>query len=544
MKDDPVWSKAASSEEESVREAYWEKLLEAVRQKSFAEWSAIFDADPDVWAEPFRRGNELLDHPQLRHDGQVIEIEDPERGPVLQPGPLVKLAATPAPVPRPAPRLDADGAALRARAAGSRPRVESPAPAPSPRPPLDGVTVLELGTFFAGPYGATLLADLGARVIKLEELAGDPIRRIIPFPEVGGVKVLMGKQSVAVDLASEAGREIAYALARRAHGVLRSFRAGVAERLGLDAKSLLAVNPDLVYLDAPGYGVDGPCGHRPAFAPTIAAASGLATRIAGAAVPERADLSLEEVKAGAMRLLGAGAFLAQSDGFAALGVATALLLGLVAKRNGAPGQRMLTTMLSTVAHALSEDMVRWPGRPPASASDAELFGLEALYRLYPAAGGWVFLAVTNAREWQALTANPHFAALAEEPRFRDAATRRAHDAALAQRLGEIFATRPAADWERDLVAVDVACVVSGEGPVEAAVTDPDGVARACGFVTEVEHPTLERHPRLVPAVRFSRSSCVAGAGPTLGQHTDAVLREIGYEEARIAELRTKGVIGG
>jgi crotonobetainyl-CoA:carnitine CoA-transferase CaiB-like acyl-CoA transferase len=354
----------------------------------------------------------------------------------------------------------------------------------------------------------------------------------------------MGKQSVAVDVSAPEGREIALALARRAQLVLRSFRAGVAERLGLDAESLLAVNPDLVYLDAPGYGVDGPCGHRPAFAPTIAAGSGLAMRIAGPSVPERADLSLEEIKQGATRLFAAAAFIAQSDGFAALGVGTALLLGLVARQNGAPGQRMLTSMLSSVAHALSEDMVRWPGRPPASASDAELYGLEALYRLYPTAEGWVFLAVTNAREWRALGAQAPFAALAADPRFRDRASRRAHDAALAVQLGAIFASRPAADWERDLVAVDVACVVAGDGPVEAAVTDPDGVARACGFVTEVEHPTLERHPRLVPAVRFSRSPCVAGTGPKLGQHTDSVLRELGYDEVRIAELRAKGVIGG
>jgi len=543
MLEDPHWSKAGASEDESVREAYWEKLLEAVREKSYAEWSQIFDADTDVWAEPFRRGNELLDHPQLRHDGQVIEIEDLERGRVEQPGPLVHMAATPAPLPRPAPRLDADGAALRARAAEARRRAEPRATA-SLGAPLEGITVLELGTFFAGPYGATLLADLGARVIKLEQLDGDPIRRLMPFPEVSGVKVLMGKESVAVDVATPEGREIAYALAKRAQLVLRSFRAGVAERLALDAKSLLALNPDLVYLDAPGYGVDGPCGHRPAFAPTIAAASGLAMRIVGPSVPERPDLSMAEIKQGATRLFAGAAFIAQSDGFAALGVATALLLGLVARQNGAPGQRMLTTMLSTVAHALSEDMVRWPGRPPASASDAELFGLEALYRLYPTADGWVFLAITNAREWQALTAQAPFAALAGDARFRDATSRGAHDAALAAKLGEIFATRPAADWERNLVAADVACVVSGAGPVEAAVTDPDGVARACGFVTEVEHPTLERHPRLVPAWRFSRSPCVAGTGPTLGQHTDAVLRELGYDEARIADLRAKGVIGG
>jgi len=541
---DPKWSKAGSAEEESVREEYWEQLLTAVRQKSYAEWCRIFDEQPDVWAERFRRGTELLDHPQLRHEGQVVTIADPERGSVEQPGPLVHMSATPAQALRPAPALDAHGAELRTRAARGPERAgETPAALPE-RPPLEGVTVLELGTFFAGPYGATLLADLGARVIKLEQLDGDPIRKLMPLPEISGVKVLMGKESVAVDLATEAGREIVHALAKRAQLVLRSFRAGVAERLGLDARSLLAANPDLVYLDAPGYGIDGPCGHRPAFAPTIAAASGLAMRIAGASLPEHADLSLEEVKIGATRLFGAGAFIAQSDGFSALGVATALLLGLVAKQNGAPGQRLLTTMLSTVAHALSEDMVRYAGRPPAPEPDPDLYGFSALYRLYPAAEGWLFLAVTNEREWRRLTAQRPFAALRADARFAAAADRRTHDGELAARLGDVFRARPAADWERELVAADVACVVSAEGPVEAAVTDAAGLARTLGLVLEVEHPVLERHPRLVPAVRFSRSRCVAGAGPALGQHTVGVLHELGYDDARIADLRAKGVIGG
>ena len=543
LRTDPEWAKKPTSSEERDREAYWQELLTAVREKTYAEWRAIFDAEPDVWAELFRRGTELLDHPQLHHDRRVVEIQDPERGPVVQPGPLVHLSATPAPVPRPAARLDADGAALRERAARAKPRAVASGTAPQ-RPPLRGLTVLELGTFFAGPYGATLLADLGARVIKIEPLDGDPIRKLVPFPEVAGVKVLMGKESMAVDVSKPEGREIVLALARRSHAVLRSFRAGVAERLGVDAEALLAANPDLVYLDAPGYGIGGPCGRKPAFAPTIAAGSGLSTRIAGPSVPEGPALSMPQVKDGATRLFAAGAFIAQSDGFAALGVATALLLGLVAKTRGGPGQRLLTTMLSSVAHALSEDMVRYAGRPAAPRSDPDLLGFEALYRLYPAAEGWLVLVITNAREWQALVGHAAFQKLAADSRFRDGAARRENDAALASALAEIFATRPAAAWESELVPLGVACVVSAPGPVEAAVADEDGLARKLGLVVEVAHPVLEKHPRLVPALRFSRSPCVAGEGPALGQHTDSVLREIGYDEARIARLREMSVIGG
>jgi crotonobetainyl-CoA:carnitine CoA-transferase CaiB-like acyl-CoA transferase len=222
-------------------------------------------------------------------------------------------------------------------------------------------------------------------------------------------------------------------------------------------------------------------------------------------VPERADLSLAEVKAGSMRLFGGGAFIAQSDGFAAHAVGTALLLGLVARRRGAPGQRLLTTMLSSVAHALSEDMVRFAGRPPAPESDPELFGFHALYRLYAGSEGWVFLAAPQEREWRRLARAAPFAALARDPRFADAAARREHDAALAAALAAIFATRAADAWERELTERDVACVVAAPGPVEAAVTDPDGDRSRASDAREAPAPGA-RAPFLALALRRGRRS--------------------------------------
>ena len=206
-------------------------------------------------------------------------------------------------------------------------------------PPLAGVTVLEFGTYYAAPYGATLLADLGARVIKVEQLDGDPIRHILPFPEVGAIKVLQGKESIAVDIATDEGREIVHELVRSADAVLQSFRAGVAQRLGYTAADLLAVNPDLVYLNAPGYGVGPPCGHRPAYAPTIGAASGLAYRNVGGVdtVPQRTDFDMESIKRYSLYMNSAAMGPLNSDPLSATSAGTALVLGLLAKRRGAPG---------------------------------------------------------------------------------------------------------------------------------------------------------------------------------------------------------------
>jgi crotonobetainyl-CoA:carnitine CoA-transferase CaiB-like acyl-CoA transferase len=548
MFDDPEWSTAPDFDEHEKRLAFWEMLLKAVRAKTVAEWAEEFDRHPDVWAELYRKDSELLDHPQMQWNRMVAEVDDPERGTVRQPGPLARLVRTPARVDRPAPRLGEHDAQIRAGAERGAAQ-EAPAPAelaqaaPTGAPPLAGVTVIELGTYYAAPYGATLMAELGARVIKLEQTDGDPHRNMLPFPEIAGLKVLQGKECVAVDLGSPKGREIAHRIIRDADVVLQSFRAGVAERLGLDAETLQAINPNLVYLSAPGYGEDGPCGHRPAFAPTIGAAAGMAWRNAGAAVPERDDLTLDEIKPAAMQLATAVMGVGNSDGISAVSAATAMMLGLLARRRGAGGQKLLTSMLSSTAHALGEVMVEYDGRPAAPTADAGIHGFSALYRLYETAEEWVFLAAPSDREWSRLTAAlPRGAALAADPRFATAEARRTHDAALAEALGAILRTRAAADWESDLRAVDVACVVAAQGPVEAHYMDEGGVGQLCDLITTAHHPILDTIPRLKPLVAFSRSSTVAGDAGLVGQHTEKVLRGFGYGDEAIAALAGDGTI--
>jgi crotonobetainyl-CoA:carnitine CoA-transferase CaiB-like acyl-CoA transferase len=534
---DPEWKDAHSSDDVDKREAYWEKMLTAVRSKTVAEWYEIFDREPDVFAEIFRRGTELLDHPQMLHDGFVIEIHDPTLGPVVQPGPLVKMQATPAVPGAPAPAPD--------RHRGSRPAPRTDTP-PSGRPPLSGVTVVELGTFYAGPFGSTLLADLGARVIKFERLDGDPMRSIMPFPEVGGVKVLSGKESVAVDIGTDEGRGIVLAAVRSADAVLCSYRAGVTERLGYDDAALLAVNPDLVILHAPGFGVDGPYGHRPAYAPTIGAGAGQAGRNLGEGMVQRPDLSMDEVKDLSLRM-GAGAMSGSNpDANASLAVGTALLLGLVARARGAPGQSMLTTMLNSMAHVLSEDMVRYEGKLPIPSVDAEVYGLGPLYRIYPAAQGtWVFLAAPAEREWPDLVkAMASYAALDGDARFDSIEGRHRHASELADALAAIFATRPAAEWEVELTGAGVACVVVDEGPSEATIMLGDrAIAQLEDQLVELEHPVVGQYVRLKPLVGFSRSAGVTPGAPLLGQDTDWVLAQLGYDAAAIAALRARGVIG-
>jgi crotonobetainyl-CoA:carnitine CoA-transferase CaiB-like acyl-CoA transferase len=547
MPESEEWKAAVWAADTPKTGEYWDKLFEAVQSKSLAEWNEVFENDHDVWAETMRRGSELLDHPQMQHLGAVVEIDDAERGLVRQPGPVVAMAETPAVLSGGAPELDADGARLRATPWGALEAAgvsaTSAATLAGDGPALGDVTLLELGTFFAAPFGGTVLRELGARVIKVEPLDGEPMRNLLPFPEVGGAKCLQGKESICVDLSTDEGRAIVHELARRSDLVLQSFRAGVAERQGVDAATLRAVNPDLVYLNSPGYGVDGPCGDRPAYAPTIGAGSGLVMRNIGSAIEERPGLSLKEIRAEAIRLAGAGTTeYAQADGISALTAASVMTLGLLVRDRSGTAQEMLTTMLTSTAHALADDMVEYKERPQTATADAQLLGYSARYRLYKAADDWVYLAAPTADDWASLcSALADAADLAGDSRFTTEDSRVANDGALAQVLEGVFATKTAQHWEDTLLAADVGCVVAHREPPEA-VLQSDEFAGAADLLVKVDHPTFGEHVRLKPYVSFSRSTTVAEPGSLAGQHTEAILSELGYSAEAIADLRDRKVV--
>ncbi len=531
---DPAFKDGPISEDPAVRVAFWEKALSIVRSRTYEQWLAVFDEHTDVWAETFRAGSEVLHHPQMVFDHRTTVIQDASAGPVLQPGPLVQMERTPARLDRGAPTPDEHGREARNRHGQRRP-AEDPARGALGGTPLAGVTIVELGTFFAGPMGAAILAELGARVIKVEPLEGDAIRWVMPFPEVGGVKAMQGKESIAVDMTSPEGRKVVLELVRRSDVVLQSFRAGVADRHGYTADDLSAVNPNLVYLNAPGYGIGGPMGHRPAFAPTIGAASGLGYRNIGGRqnVPQRADLSPDEVKRYSLRLAAATMGVGHADGFSALGTATALLLGLLGRRRLGVAQAMSTSMLSTMAHVLSEDVVEYADRLETPRPDGRLLGLGPLWRLYETAKGWVFLAAPSEADWAAVVSVFGLPLdLRDQPIELEAA------------LEDRFRSKSALEWETALTSCDVACVEVVAGPVDAVMMRDGSLGDQLGLLTKRDHAVLGEYPRLGPLVRFSRSSSVIGDAPVCGRDTQAILAELGYPPEAIEALRAAQVVGG
>lgn len=526
-----------------LRSEFWDTMLDRVRARTLDDWEQVFQTNPNVAAEMFRNPAESLDHPQVVYDGRAVTVRDPDLGPVRQPSTLVHSQGRPLTVLRRAPRLGEHTAELLAQdeaAVAPENATAQESPDAMATLPLDGLTVLEFGSMFAAPYGATLLTDLGARVIKIEPLAGDGIRTLVAFPEAGGAKVLQGKESVALDLTTPEGRDIVYELVRRSDAALQCFRGKAAERAGIDEDALKKINPDLIYLSAPGYGVDGPYAARGAYAPSIGAASGISLFDARGAQPARTH---DEIHRSAVTLHAAGAVPAvQADGIAALGVASALLLGIYAKRRGTDIPHMVTTMLGSAHQAMIAFNVTYAGRPENPVADAGFNGLHALYRMYRASDGWVFLAAPLASEWPALAkAMSMYVDLDADDRFATPAAREDNDAALIDVLSRVFAAKTKGEWEGELVSQDVGCVeIAEEASGRLLQTDPFFDA---GYSVEAVSPIFDEHRRLAPLCRFSRSLTKADAGCTIGQHTEAVLREIGLTDARIAELRDQKIVG-
>ena len=534
------WHREALERHESP-EVINEQILRTVHSKTLDEWMEIFMASDDIGVEPYRTAKEAMDHPQMLHNGHVLEMVDPALGKTRQLGPLVSLTKTPA-----APRPGAPALGEHTQTAGFSPRPIQPADAgrrtgvePLPAAPLTGVTVLELAWFYAAPFGTALLADLGARVIKVEGPDGDPHRYQNPLREFSGVKALQGKESIVVDYRTPEGTEILHKLVERSDIVMRNYRQQNSVATGDDYESLAPFNPDQVYLYAAAYGADGPYTTRPAFAPTMGVAAGHRAYQLGwpEALGRAAPISFEEGRAAlAAQRANSGGPTANADAAAAMVVGTAQMLGLLARQRTGIGQYLQTTMLCSNAYVVSDDFFDFDAKGTAPTHDEN--GVNALYRLYPASEGWVFLAAPLPQDWDALAGA---LGLPDDERFAGPEQRLAHDAPLAEVIGSVLATRSAADWEATLAAQDVTCVEVSTGSFSEFIMSSPAVLEN-GFTAPVVHPLFGAHRRHGPVATLSVTPGAPGPGCLVGEHTRAILAELGYDESQVADLEARGIV--
>ena len=510
-------------------------LLERLREKTHAEWMALFEKDPDMAVERFRTTTQAFEHPQVQHN-VLTELDDPRVGRTRQISPLVEFGETPAPPLQPAPELGSK------QARWDTPASSEPATPTSTRSRvLDGVVVLELATWIAAPLGATLLADLGARVIKLEPLKGEPFRQVMKG--LPSTKTVMGKDSLAIDLKAAGAREIVHKLVAQADILLHNYRPGVPERLGIDYPTLRELNPRLIYLYGASYGSNGPCSAKPAYHPTAGAVCGGALAQAGADMPPPPDTELgpEELRRASRQLELANE--TNPDPSSAVAAATAMLLALYHRQRTGQGQALETSMFRSNAYTNSADFIAYKGRPPREQSGAELRGLGALYQLYAAKDGWVFLACPYPDEFERLCRALDRGEWLADPHFRDETARRESDGPLAEKLAAIFAGREADALEADLTKQGIGCVRADRGPFGKFMYEEPSMSEN-GFVVQVTSEQWGEHRRFGPTVCLSRDAGEVRGSTTAGRQTRAILEELGYAPDAIAELGRRGVVRG
>ncbi len=378
-------------------------------------------------------------------------------------------------------------------------------------PPLDGIRVVDLTSYIAGAYAAMQLADLGADVVKVESPEGDSFRELPGF--FGWNR---GKRSISVDLKTPEGREVVERLAARGDVVMENMRPGVAERLGVGWTRLAALNPRLVYCSVTAFGSTGPGVERPGFDPIFQALGGLMTLQGFGGPPQYLRT-------------------APTDYYTAALATQAILAALFARERTGRGQRVETSLLRGVLALQSGVAVDYPSKP-------SLVRDNPTYRLYQAGDGqWFFLAVGNQSFWVKLCKALGLEHLADDPRFGSWLLRIQNNADLLPILEARFREQSRAEWLDVLAAHDIPAA-----PVQPLLDFfEDPAVRHHGLVHEYDHPEVGRL-RLMgqPLVFAETPTRDPGPPPTLGQHTDAILGELGYTDAEIAALRARRVLGG
>ncbi len=391
--------------------------------------------------------------------------------------------------------------------------------------PLDGIRVIDFTTMIAGPYGTMILADQGADVIKVEApVRSDHVRRA-GFGQrqfsAAFVNNNRNKRSVSIDVKDTRGREILLDLVRTADVFVQNFRPGVMTRLGIDYDDLIAVNPRLVYVSLSGWGEKGPFSHKPVYDPIIQALSGLATVQAGG----------DDVRPRLNRTI-------LPDKLTGITSAQAISSALFARERTGEGQHVRLSMLdSVVAFLWSSDMggQTFVGNEVDVARAATFIDL-----IYETADGFISVSVMSNDQWEGLCHAVGHPEWLRDERFNTPARRDANANERLTLTQEALMAKPASEWLTILEDAGVPCA-----PVltrAQMVQHPQVVASE--IVQESEHPHAGRLRQARNAARFEGTPAELRYGaPHLGEHTVAILEELGVDRVTMDALVEDGVLG-
>lgn len=395
--------------------------------------------------------------------------------------------------------------------------------------PLEGMRILSIEQFGAGPFGTSHLADLGAEIIKIEDSrSGGDVGRYVP-PYAQGEDSLFfetfnrGKKSISLDLATDAGRKIFLDLVAVSDGVFSNLRGDVPEKIGITYDALKHVNPAVVCCSLSGFGMTGPRRSEPGYDYVIQGLVGWMD-ITGEpdGPPTKSGLSIVDF----------------STGYVA---ALALLAGLIAARRDGIGLDCDVSLYDTAVSMLTYPGV-WhlnagfePKRTHHSAHPSVV-----PFQAFQADDGWLVIAAPKEKFWTRLTEVLGDAALATDPRFRTLADRQKNSALVLAHLDRILATRSVDEWVALLSAASIPC-----GPVNTvadALSDPQVDAR--NLVVEAEHPVYGMVKTIASPVKVGERFATPRRAPQRGEDTRAVLEQLlGLDDDDLEAARIGGAFG-
>lgn len=393
--------------------------------------------------------------------------------------------------------------------------------------PLDGLTVLDFTRVLSGPYCTMQLADMAARVIKVEQPGtGDDTRAWGP-PFVNGesayfLSINRNKESLTLDLKHPAAERILHALLARTDVLVENFRPGTMARLGLDYERLAAIYPRLVYCSISGFGQTGPRRREPGYDAVVQAEGGLMS-ITGDAEgpPYRLGVAIADIVSGM---------------FATQGIALALL----ARERTGKGQRVDIGMLDATAALLTYQAGIYFATGSTPARMGNRHPTIVPYETFSASDGDFVVAVGNDQQWRKFCAAIGEEALGADERFATNRDRIANYAVLRPRLGEALRRRTRAEWVDTLKAAGIPC--GSVRLVAEVLQDPHLDARE--MIREVEHAVAGAIRVMGVPVKLSDTPGeVRSAPPALGAHTRAILAaDVGLSDAEIGDLSSSGAV--
>ena len=388
--------------------------------------------------------------------------------------------------------------------------------------PLNGFKVIDLTAHRAGPTAVRQLADWGADVIKIEAPGEhtDATGSRRDGPDFQNLH--RNKRSLSLDLKTPEGKKIFFQLAEKADVVVENFRSTVKHRLGVDYEAVKRVNPRIVYGSISGFGQDGPYEGRPGVDQIAQGMGGLMsiTGLPGQG-PVRVGIAINDTSAGIL-------------------LANGIVLALLERERSGEGQWVHTSLIEAQLFMLDFQASRWLMKGEIAGQEGNFHPTSPGTGMFQTADGYINIAASGDNLWKRFCEVAGDKELAGNPDFATVPLRAKNRPALIAHLNDIVRSKPSAYW---VEALNKAGVPSGPiNTIDKAWEDPQ--IKHLGMAKKVRHPKIGEYEVVGQPIHLSRYPQPDALRPTpdQGQHTDEVLREIGYDSAGIAELRSRGVV--